>query len=292
MPSKKAPSKTKKGKVQTKRRIQQPVYKSFRYSKRLRQPKPAIKGAFRLFFASTQFLVKRWRLYGGILLVYTALTFILVNGFTFNSSGLFGGSYGTGDDPSGAYRSLLSIIVSLVLIWALRNSSAAKQTKIKVKDAFYKGLYPFVPFILVLLVVGLQLLPLIIANYLYAQVLIGGLAVTALEKGLWLTLFLLLALLSLYMVSSSLFALYIVTLPDVTPMQALKSARDLVRHRRSAIMRKVLFLPLALLGIAAVIILPAITLSEVLAEYLFFGLSMAAPALVHSYYYHLYRELL
>lgn len=278
--------------AESKRRIKPAKYKSFRISKRLRQAKPGLMGAFRLFFASAKFIVKRWKLYGGIILIYTALTLILVNGFNISSTGLFGGLRSYADNSSGAYKTLLSIIISLALIWALRNNSAAAQGKITVKDSFYKGMYPFIPFILVLLVIGLQLLPLIVANYLYIHVLIGGLAVTAIEKGLWIVFLLALVLLSLYMVSSSLFALYIVTLPDVKPIQALKTARDLVRHRRAVIMRKVLFLPLVLVLLAAIIVVPAIMLSEQLAEYLFFALSMIAPAVVHSYYYRLYRELL
>ena len=67
-----------------------------------------------------------------------------------------------------------------------------------------------------------------------------------------------LALLSLYMICSSLFALYIVTLPNVTPMKALRSARQLVLHRRFLVLRKILFMPLALLVLGAIIMIPLI----------------------------------
>jgi hypothetical protein len=94
------------------------------------------------------------------------------------------------------------------------------------------------------------------------------------------------------MVSSSVFALYIVTLPDVTPMQALRSARELVRHRRWSIARKVLFLPVSLLVIAAAIMIPVILLLTPASEWAFFVLSMFSLAVIHSYMYGLYRELL
>ncbi len=301
------------------RKIRQPKYKSFRYSKRIRQPKPPIKGAFRLFAGSTAFLFKRWRLFGGIVIVYLILTIVLVKGFGVSSniaqlrdtlrslssgstaglatgftlfSVLLGNANSTSSEVAGAYQSMLLIIISLVLIWALRHSLAAKKIKISIRDAFYKSLYPVIPFLLVLMVIGLQLIPLLIANFLYTAVITGGLAVTMAEKGLWIILIFLLIILSLYMVSSSVFALYIVTLPDVRPMQALRSARDLVRHRRWVIMRKVLFLPLALLFLAAIIIVPVILISPVAAEWLFFALSMLSLAIGHSYIYHLYRELL
>lgn len=191
---------------------------------------------------------------------------------------------------SGSYQSLLIILVSLALIWALRQLQAG--TKIRVKDAFYKGLYPLVPFVLVLLVISLQLLPAAIGSFIYGTVIVNGIAVTALEQFIWTILFFLLLLLSLYMLCSSVFALYIVTLPDMTPMKALRSARQLVMHRRWTVLRKVLFLPLALLILAALLIVPLIIFLTPLAEAAFFVFSMAALALVHGYMYTLYRELL
>ncbi len=318
MPRKRAESREQRARAKT-RKIKQPVYKSFRVSKRIKQPKPPLQGSFRLFLSSIRVLVKNWKLFGGIVLVYLILTIVLVKGFGVSSnigqlkstvlnlfhgstaelatsltlfSVLLGNANSTASDVAGAYQSMLLIVVSLVLIWALRQSLAEKKLQVTVRDAFYKGLYPIVPFLLVLMVIGLQLLPLVIANFLYSAVFGSGLAVTSLEQGLWGVLIGLLVLLTLYMITSSIFGLYIVTLPNVRPLQALRSARDLVRFRRWMIMRKVLFLPLALLFLAAVIVLPIIIISPSAAEWVFFFLSMTGLAIVHSYLYQLYRELL
>ena len=163
---------------------------------------------------------------------------------------------------------------------------------VRIKDAFYKGLYPLAPFILVLMVVGLQTVPLIVANTLFGFLFNNGLAVTLLEKILGALIFFLLALLTIYMVTSSLFALYIVTLPDIEPLQALRSARELVRFRRWTVMRKLLFLPLVLIIVGAVVVIPMILYLTVIAEWVYFFLSMFTLAVVHSYIYTLYRELL
>lgn len=278
-----------------------------------------MKGSFRLLAAAVRVLLKNWRLFGGIVFVYLVLTVVLVKGFGVNSDiaqlkatvlelfngstaqlvtsltlfgVLLGNANSTASDIAGAYQSILLVVVSLVLIWALRQSLAEKKPAVSVRDAFYKGLYPVIPFLLVLLVIGLQLLPLVIANFLYTVIFGGGLAVTAPEQWLWGLLLGLLALLSLYMIASSVFALYIVTLPDVRPIQALRSARDLVRYRRWVVMRKVMFLPVALLILAAAIVIPIIIISPAIAEWVFFILSMLGLAIVHSYFYQLYRELL
>ena len=302
------------------RKVRLPVYKTFRMSKTIRQPKAPLKGSFRLFNTSTRFLLKKWKLFGGIVLIYLILTIVLVKGFGVSSNieglrdatqGLFqgrtagiatgltlfsfllGNVNSTPSEVAGAYQSIVLVIISLVLIWALRQTMNAKSTvKITIRDAFYKSLYPLIPFLLVLIVIGLQFIPLLVSSFLYSLVFGGGLAVTAIEKGLWALLLIIMALLSLYMVTSSVFALYIVTLPGVAPMQALRSARELVLHRRWQIMRKVLFLPFALLILAAVIVLPVIFLSPIAAQWLFLGISMGALAVGHSYMYHLYRELL
>jgi hypothetical protein len=117
-------------------------------------------------------------------------------------------------------------------------------------------------------------------------------AVTLLEQVLWLAVWFVLGVTSLYMISSSLFALYIVTLPDMAPLAALRSARQLVAHRRWAVMRKIIFLPLALMILAAVLVLPIILFATPLAAVVFFLISMLFLPFAHSYMYALYRALL
>ena len=325
--SAKAPAKPRKdtaekpaGKSQS-RQLARPNYKSFRLSKRLRHPRPAVQGSFQLLARSIGTLRKRKRFFAGIVVVYLILTIVLVKGFGVGSgigdlkdtlTELFQGEFSqitTGvslfavllgnlssapSDQANVYQSVLLITTSLAIIWALRQSLSSENAKLKlqVRDAFYKGMYPLVPFVLVLLVIGIQLIPVAIGSFIYNAVIGGGLAVTAAEKVLWILLVAGFLLLSLYMVTSSLFALYIVTLPDMRPMQALRSARDLVRHRRWMIMRKVVFLPIALLVIAATITIPLIMVAPDIAEWVFFVLSMAGLVVFHSYLYTLYRELL
>lgn len=318
--AKKSVKKPRKAQVATKakdRRLKVNPYQSFKLQKRIKHSKTQINGAFKIFKSSIKLLIDNWKLFGGIVLIYLVLNVILVKGFSSGShipelkqtlQSLFGGHYAqlatgvtlfglllgsasnTSSDLAGAYQSILLVIVSLALIWSLRQIVAKE--KIDIRDAFYKGLYPLAPFLLVLLVIGLQFIPLLVGGFLYNTVFGNGLAVTTIEQVLWAILLFCLALLSIYMVCSSIFALYIVTLPDMRPMQALRSARELVRYRRWLIIRKVLFLPLALLIIAAVITIPTLLWLTPIAEWVFFVLTILALAVTHSYVYSLYRELL
>ena len=203
---------------------------------------------------------------------------------------LIGNGYGSTSESGGIYQTFLLIMVSLVVVWALRQTYAKE--KITVKQAFYKSMYPLIPFILVIVVIMLQFMPIVIGSSIYRIVISQGLAVTVVEKAAWVITIFLLALLTLYMVTSSIFALYIVTVPDLTPMKALRSARELVIHRRWMIMRKVLFLPFALVVIAAIIMIPVLLYLTPVAQLMFVILSMIGLVVVHSYMYKLYRELL
>lgn len=255
------------------------------------------------------------KLFGGLVLIYGIVDILLVRGLSsavdlggFKSaldmlaSGVWEKAYNVGTSfiyllttsgattGSGQYTSILLLIMSLAFIWAMRQVQAGNRPRIR--DAFYEGMYPLIPFLLVLFVVSLQLIPLAIGAYLYNVVVSHGIASDIGEKAIWLAVFIVLAIWSFYMVTSTLFALYIVTLPEMTPMKALRSARQLVYKRRLLIWRKLIYLPIVLLIVAAVIEIPLIYIWAGAAEWAFFALSMASLAAVHGYLYTLYREML
>lgn len=307
--SKKIPASTKPRKLKPSR------YNSFKLQKRIKHPAQLLS-IWSLTRQTASLLWRHKQSFAGITLIYGLLTVVLAQGLggtnvgelkgqlsqvlTGNFAGLtsglvvfvslVGSAGNSSSQTAGAYQLFLALIASLAVIWALRQTMAG--TPYRIRDAYYRGMYPLVPFVLVLLVISLQLIPLAIGSTLYSIIVTNGIAVLLVEKIIWGLLFAALALLSLYMISSSLFALYIVTLPDMTPLKALRSARELVRHRRWTVLRKVLFLPLLLLIVAAFIMLPIIAWATVLASYVFFILTMFALVAAHSYMYGLYRNLL
>lgn len=191
---------------------------------------------------------------------------------------------------SGLYQYVLVLICSLAFIWALRQTFA-KHT-VRVRDAFYSGMYPLIPFILVAFIIAIQLLPLIGSGALYNLVVANGIAIGFWEKTLFFIFFVLMAFWSLRMITASIFAGYIVTLPDMTPMQAVREAKQLVYGRRLLLWRKLIFLPIILLLLSAVLELPCILFATSLAPWLFFVISMVALPVTHGYMYNLYREML
>lgn len=244
------------------------------------------------------------------------LTFLLVRGFGFNgdlgiakeaiqelvtgaagnvaaSLTVFGMLLGSGaptSDVASAYQAMILAIISLALIWALRQTHAHEQ--ITVKDAFYKSSHPLVPFIIVLMFLGLQLIPMLIGTSIYSLTVSNGIATALLAKLILAAVALGLTFISIYMVCASIFALYIVTLPEMTPLKAMRSAKTLVRFRRWTIIRKVLFLPFILVVLLLAIMLPIILVLTPIAEVVFLFLGAFSIVIAHSYMYSLYRELL
>jgi len=292
-------------------------YRSFRLQKRIRGDR--LPSAFVLMKSALVVLARNWKLFLTVVLIYGALNFVLVQGLQFVTGGvsdtkaemdqlfsegwgqllsgltvyvfLLQSSGGSSSSPTaGVYQSILILIVSLAVIWLLRQVHAGHP--VRARDGFYQGMSPLVQFVLVLMTVAIQLIPMAIGSLLYSTVVSTGIAATGVEQILWALLAFLLAILSLYMVTSSLFALYIVTLPDMTPLRALRSARQLVAHRRWAVMRKTLFLPLAGLVMVGVIVLPFILFVTPLAAWVFLLLGMLFIPVTHSYLYTLYRSML
>jgi hypothetical protein len=302
-------------KVATERRIKPGKYQ-FKLKRQVKYP-AKLPNAVQLAKTAALIFWQNRRLLSGIIIIYGLLNLVLVQGLAGNTdvsslkdnlnqvfSGHFAslasslsvfavlvGSAGNGSSQTaGAYQFFLAVIASLAIIWALRQLIAG--SKLRIRDPFYRGMYPLIPFILILLVIAVQLLPLLIGSSLYSLVISNGIAASAFEKILWALLFIALALWSLYMVSASIFGLYIVTLPDMTPRKALRSARELVKLRRWTVLRKLLCLPLILLIVAAVIMVPIIIWLTPLAQWVFFVLTMFALLAVHLYAYTLYREML
>lgn len=299
------------------RKLQAPSYQSFRLQKSIKTTdKPALPSSFKLFWGALGVLRQNWKPFLGIIIIYGILNALLVQSFNggdlsqvktilegfsegkwsslLSSFILFiymiGSSGNVNSQVAGAYQLTLTLVTSLAIIWTLRQVYAGN--KARIRDGFYFGMQPFITFLLVLMAVTIQLVPLALGSFLYNLASSTGIAAGGVETTLWAILFFLLGLTSLYMICSSIFALYIVCLPDMQPMAALRSARDIVRYRRWEIMRKILFLPVALLLFALVIIVPLIYFVTPIAGIIFFILSMIVLPIAHSYMYRLYRELL
>lgn len=217
-----------------------------------------------------------------------------VGGLSVFSSLFSAAASGASADATGAYHFFLVLLMSLVVIWSLRQifTAASLQTSLSIRSAFYESTTQLVPFLLIVLLMGLQFLPLLIVLQLYNFIVGGGIANSAGQQIIFLVVLLATMAVTLVWMTRTVMTLYIVTLSGMRPMQAYRSAKDLVRGRRLSLMRKLLFLPLALFVLAAIIMVPCIIIWAPLAQWLFFVLTGFGFVLMHAYLYMVYRELL
>ena len=289
-------------------------YKSKKKSVKINEPIPS---SFSILVLALKHIWRNKKLFIGILIVYAVLYMILVRGLAANfklpdtkqavedaggdldvitlGTVLFGSLVGTAgstqSESAAVYQVLLFILLSLVLIWALRQTYATT-AKIKVKQAFYSSMYPLIQYILVWILISLQLLPALIGISLYSIVSSNGIAVGTLENILWIMLAIIFTSISIFFVSSSLFATYIVALPNMTPMLAIKKASIIVKFRRFAVIRKVIFFPIFTSLFALLIFLPLVVYLTFFAEIFFMVFLLALILVGHAYFYNLYRKLM
>jgi len=318
MPKKKT---TKKAKAAASTKVAAKTKAAKKMAKKTDIQKPKIHQPVPSSFSITGQVIKvfrnYWRVLFGIVAVYLILNIIFASGlsslstavtnirFDFTSAtgeshafakglsgfgSLIASSGASGSSSASVLQSILFIIESLVIIWALRQLLAGK--KIGVKEAYYHSMYPLIPFLLVIFVIILQLLPLSFGVLVVSAVSTSAAAsISAITWIAWL-IFIILGCWSFYMLSSSLFALYIVTLPEMHPREALASAKKLVHHRRLKVIPKILFLPVFILIAMGIVIIPLIMFATAVVAPVFYLLSMLSVLFLHTYLYSLYRSLL
>ncbi len=293
-----------------------PKYKSFYLHKRIKHPGASLPSsfgiglkAFRLMTVNSRPLVWFTVVYGLLSLAFVSGVVSPINieevrarlqeqtgqmsGLTSNVTILglmLASAFKASGDVSALYQSIFIITSSLALIWLYRQQQAG--SRVSLKDAYYRGMYPLVPFIGVLVFLGLQLIPLAAGNLIYGAVISGGLAVTFIEQLFWFLFFLMFVLLSLYLIVTSIVALFIVTLPEMTPIAAMRESKSLVMHRRFSVLLKIVSLLIIVLLSYVVVVFPIIFLSAVLAQVFFFLLTVLILPFVIAYLFVLYRELL
>ena len=264
-----------------------------------------------LFKASISFVMVNRRILSLILIIYALLSLLFVGGISSSSnlqtvklqhqsSGFLGQgtvlfntlitASSTVNSSSGLFQTFFVLIISLALIYCLRQIYAKKE--VTVSDAFYKGMYPLVPAILVLLVIFIQLIPFFAGTFGIAYFFRGNIGLNMFEKIIIAIPCVALIWWTFYMLCSSIMAIYIVTLPDMKPIAALKSAKEIVSKKRLKIFARIIALPVTLILLTFIIIFPIGLFITPIATYVYFLLGLMYLIITHIYFYELYRELI
>lgn len=154
------------------------------------------------------------------------------------------------------YIAAIGLLTWLTTVWLLRAILAGR--KPRMRDGLYNAGAPIMSTFLVLSVMVVQLLPLALALFGYNSAIASGLLEGGVEAMMFWSVAALLTILSLYWMTSTFIALVVVTLPGMYPMQALRTAGDLVVGRRLRILLRILWMMLTILVTWIVIVIPII----------------------------------
>lgn len=172
------------------------------------------------------------------------------------ATAMTGGLSQTLTDVQQVYAGLIALLAWLTTVWLLRSIVAGRV--VKLRDGLYNAGAPILSMFVVSLVLLVQLLPLALALIGYSAATASGLLAGGVEAMLFWAAAGSLALLSFYWLTSTFFALVIVTLPGMYPLGALKAAGDLVIGRRLRILLRSLWMVASVVVAWAIVMIPII----------------------------------
>lgn len=269
-------------------------HRSFRVTKR-RDYSRSLKlpGYFTLTNQAWQLMRRHWRIFVGLAAIYAVLG-VLLSGLmsqdtyqqlkdTINEANqegtlgavmptlaLFagvvtnqlGGSTGGVASSQQVVGVLIGLYIWLTTIWLVRGVIAGKRPKIR--DGLYNAGAPVIALSVLVFIALVQLLPAAIAAIIYGAADTSGMLQQTVVLMLAAGATILIVTLSIYWLTSTLFAMVIVTLPGMYPLEAARLASDVVLGRRIRILLRLMWLLVVLAVVWAAVLIPVITIDGAL----------------------------
>lgn len=158
---------------------------------------------------------------------------------------------------------LLFTIIWLVTIYLARHLLAGHQ-EIKMRDGFYSALSPLVSTLVIGLIIFLEAVPIMLTIIVFQVALTTEFLSTPFYALLFFMFAALMITLSLYLLSSSFFAIIVVSAPGLYPLTAVRMAKNLIMGRRLRFLIRVFYLVIIVALLYLLLLMPAIILDGAL----------------------------
>lgn len=158
---------------------------------------------------------------------------------------------------------LLFAIIWLVTIYLARHLLAGHQ-EIKMRDGFYSALSPLISTLVVGLIIFLEAIPIMLTIIVFQVALTTEFLSTPFYALLFFMFAALMITLSLYLLSSSFFAIIVVSAPGLYPLTAVRMAKNLIMGRRLRFLIRVFYLVIIVALLYLLLLMPAIILDGAL----------------------------
>lgn len=289
-------------------------YHSFKLEKKLRPQPRNVPTSWRLSKDSLKFFLKYFWIFFGIMAIHFGLYMLFVysppsfnltqaqdtiktffGGSTTSAqatSALLGTIIGAQTQRQGAamYNFLIILSMSLADIWIIRRLLNKKA--VVIREAFYNGMAPVVPVLMILLVMTIQLLPFTIAAYIYTVGRTNGVFISGVEDLTFFLIALAAGLLSFYLMTPSILSIYGATLPNMYPLHTIKLTKKIVQYRRLMVFRRILALPLIVALLYFGLLLLLIRFYPAGGIWFVQIFPIVALPLIHIYLFKLYKSLI
>ena len=173
------------------------------------------------------------------------------------------GGLTTMNDAQVVIAVLLFTIIWLVTIYLARHLLAGHQ-EIKMRDGFYSALSPLVSTLVVGLIIFLEAVPIMLTIIVFQVALTTEFLSTPFYALLFFMFAALMITLSLYLLSSSFFAIIVVSAPGLYPLTAIRMAKNLIMGRRLRFLIRVFYLVIIVALLYLLLLMPAIILDGAL----------------------------
>lgn len=189
------------------------------------------------------------------------------------------------------------LFVILVMIWLLRQRMAGQ--KVNVRDGLYSAGAPILALFILVGIGILQLVPFGLSLFVYSTANVLGLLTGGVESAMFGLALFLVAVLTLYFMMTTIFSLFIVTIPGTYPFRAYQTSRRIVAGQRMRLLIRVVWLAFTLLLLWFVVLVPFViiinSISMQNSELIPIGVQvMTGVSLIYgtTYMYLLYRRMI
>ena len=277
----------KQDEVRLHRSFKRSYYEDYQRKTELPSLTSQVSAAFKMFF-------KFWKIFLPLLLIFVGLYIFLIGAMSENTladvkanveqtnkdvaDGKIGtvgkagltllgiistGGLTTMNDAQIVIAVLLFTIIWLVTIYLARHLLAGHQ-EIKMRDGFYSALSPLVSTLVVGLIIFLEAVPIMLTIIVFQVALTTEFLSTPFYALLFFMFAALMITLSLYLLSSSFFAIIVVSAPGLYPLTAVRMAKNLIMGRRLRFLIRVFYLVIIVALLYLLLLMPAIILDGAL----------------------------
>ncbi len=155
---------------------------------------------------------------------------------------------------------MVGFFVVITVVWLLRQRLAGN--KVNVRDGLYSSGAPVLA-LYVLIVIGiLQMIPLALMVLVYAAAVGGGILSGGIDTAMFSIALFLVLVLTLYFMTTTLFAIFIATLPGTYPIVAYRTARKIVAGQRARLLFRLIWLAVIVVAMWFMVLVPIVIITN------------------------------